>query len=80
MTMRYTQAYFAFKRREQIAAMSFGLLLVAFAMIVLVVAMASMGPVVLGTEMNANGLVEYLCLGNGCEHKTAMTWSDRARI
>lgn len=24
-------------------------------------------PIVLGTEMNTNGMVEYLCLGKGCE-------------
>ncbi len=30
-------------------------------------AAASAGPIVLGTEMNTNGLVEYLCLGMGCE-------------
>lgn len=32
------------------------------------------GPIVLGTEMNANGLVEYLCLGQGCEHLQDMDW------
>jgi hypothetical protein len=33
----------------------------------LVIVYYSSGPLVLGTEMNTNGLVEYLCLGNGCE-------------
>jgi hypothetical protein len=32
----------------------------------------STGPIVLGTEMNTNGLVEYLCLGLGCETLTPM--------
>ncbi len=31
-------------------------------------AMASAGPIVLGTELNTNGIVEYLCLGMGCEN------------
>lgn len=42
----------------------------------LLMASLSTGPVILGTEMNANGLVEYLCLGTGCEDFTAMRWVD----
>lgn len=42
----------------------------------LVMACLNTGPVILGTEMNDNGLVEYLCLGNGCENFTAMRWND----
>lgn len=38
------------------------------------VSMASADPFVLGTEMNANGTVEYLCLGNGCESLPPMGW------
>lgn len=34
------------------------------------------GPVILGSEMNDNGMVEYLCLGNGCDTLTDMRWSD----
>lgn len=34
------------------------------------------GPMVLGTEMNANGHVEYLCLGNGCDSHSEMFWTD----
>lgn len=30
------------------------------------------GPLVLGTELNANGQVEYLCLGWGCENLPPM--------
>ncbi|NCC22312.1 MAG: hypothetical protein EOM26_07600 [Alphaproteobacteria bacterium] len=31
------------------------------------IAAFSSGPIILGTELNTNGLVEYLCLGVGCE-------------
>lgn len=34
------------------------------------------GPIILGTEMNANGHVEYLCLGNGCDRYSDMFWTD----
>lgn len=32
-----------------------------------VTAFASAGPLVLGSELNTNGLVEYLCLGTDCD-------------
>jgi hypothetical protein len=35
------------------------------------------GPIVLGTEMNTNGQVEYLCLGKGCESGSIMRWNDK---
>lgn len=31
-------------------------------------ALTSSGPIVLGTEMNTNGMVEYLCLGTDCNN------------
>lgn len=76
----YTPAYFESKRREKIAAVSFGFFLAACFLLLLLTVLTTTGPVVLGTEMNANGLVEYLCLGNGCENKTALRWSDQARF
>lgn len=48
------------------AAFFSGFLLLGF-LTCLAVAWMSAGPVVLGTEMNANGSVEYLCLGTACE-------------
>lgn len=35
------------------------------------------GPIVLGTELNSNGTVEYLCMGAGCENYTSFSWSDK---
>lgn len=46
-----------------------------FTLIVCVtMAFASAPPIILGTEMNTNGVVEYFCLGNGCENLTPMDW------
>lgn len=44
-----------------------GLIFVSFLVILL------SGPIVVGTEMNTNGLVEYLCLGKGCENLYPMS-------
>lgn len=37
-------------------------------------ALYSAGPIIVGTEMNTNGMVEYLCLGNGCNQLQDMDW------
>lgn len=34
------------------------------------------GPVIIGTEMNTNGTVEYMCLGNSCENLNNFSWQD----
>ena len=34
----------------------------------------SSGPIILGTEKNTNGLVQYLCLGSGCEDLPSVDW------
>lgn len=52
-------------RETAFAALFSGFLLLGF-LTCLFVACYSVGPVILGTEMNANGSVEYLCLGNAC--------------
>lgn len=48
-------------------AVCFFLFLLAFTLFCIVMAFASSGPIVVGTELNTNGVVEYLCLGKGCE-------------
>ncbi len=42
----------------------------------LIVAAINSGPIILGTERNTDGLVEYMCLGNGCENLTDFRWQD----
>jgi hypothetical protein len=61
--------------REEVKAALFAVGLMCF-LLVLVVMLFSAGPIILGTEMNTNGQVEYLCLGSGCESLYQMRWSD----
>lgn len=36
------------------------------------------GPLILGTEMNSNGQVEYMCIGRSCEDIGArFSWKDQ---
>ena len=53
--------------KQYAQAMLFFLFIVFVFCFSLYEAFVSAGPVVLGTELNTNGLVEYLCLGKGCE-------------
>jgi len=48
-------------------AVGFFFFLVSVLCLSIYTAAASAGPIVLGTEMNTDGLVEYLCLGMGCD-------------
>lgn len=60
------------KPHECEAAALFGASIFLILILSLVGACVYSGPMILGTEMNANGTVEYLCLGNGCEDFTTM--------
>ena len=71
MGYRHIQSY---KRKRLMNAYLFSLALLSMLLLCLGTAFVSAGPIVLGTEMNTNGLVEYLCLGRGCEDLTAMDW------
>lgn len=63
-----------FKRKqiEEIKASIFGVFLCCGMVFALLAPLYVAGPIVLGTERNTNGLVEYLCLGAGCEDLTSM--------
>lgn len=65
---------YRYRDRETLYAGVFGLGLLTVFICALSLAVLSGGPFVLGTEMNANGTVEYLCLGLGCENFQAMDW------
>lgn len=60
---------------EKAKAMIFGVSIIAILIICIGVAL-SRNPIILGTEMNADGRVEYLCLGRGCEDYTKFKWRD----
>lgn len=64
------------RSRDAVKGAVFGscLLMVLIGFFVMAV---SSGPIILGTELNANGSVEYLCVGSGCENLSDMRWSDQ---
>ena len=66
--------YYRSSRHEELKAVLFASFLVIGTVGLLLTSFLTSGPIVLGTEMNTNGLVEYLCLGNGCENMTSMDW------
>ena len=61
-------------QKTYLQAIGFTFFLLTFFVGSLGTAYMSSGPIVLGTEMNSNGTVEYLCLGNGCHNVLAMDW------
>lgn len=63
--------------RTEVQATLFGCFLLLAASVFLASAFFSAGPIVLGTEMNTNGMVEYLCIGQGCENFTDFHWFDK---
>lgn len=56
------------RHREMIYATGFAIFLLVFTVGLLGFSLLTAGPLVLGTELNTNGMVEYLCLGRGCDH------------
>lgn len=49
-------------------ALIFSALMIGTMLVSLVMVLTNTGPIILGTEMNTNGSVEYLCLGNDCNN------------
>lgn len=58
----------------QVYALGFFVCLIVFLILCIGYAYNSAGPVILGTEQNGDGSVEYLCLGSGCEDLRPMDW------
>ena len=63
--------------RKELQAIMFSLVLFVTLFASIAMSFASAGPIILGTELNANGFVEYMCLGSGCESLPQFTWSDK---
>jgi hypothetical protein len=72
--MNHHYKYYKRQRAEQVKAVLFAGMLAVILGVCLSVSIASADPYILGTEMNSNGTLEYLCLGSGCETLTAMDW------
>jgi hypothetical protein len=62
------------QRQELRHAFAFFLCVMSLLIFFIVLALHSSGPIILGTERNTNGLVEYLCLGSGCDGLNRMNW------
>ena len=62
------------KDKETLKAASFGFSQLFFTFCLIILCLSSVDRVVLGTELNGDGSVEYLCLGSSCESLTKMDW------
>lgn len=62
---------------EERKALAFCGFLFLFMCVALLGIVSYSGPIVLGTELNANGTVEYLCVGSACENFTDFHWNDK---
>ena len=70
LLMQYYSSY----QRDVIYAYLFGVSLLVLLLFFLATALLYSGPMVLGTEINGNGSIEYLCLGRDCEDLAVITW------
>lgn len=61
-------------KKRMLGACFFSASLALFLLSTFLFALIANGPVVLATELNPNGTVEYLCLGSGCEDLFKMDW------
>ena len=60
--------------KETLKAVSFSFSLLLFTFCLVILCLSSVDRVVLGTELNGDGSVEYLCLGSSCDGLTRMDW------
>lgn len=69
--------YITMRKVEYIKAMVFSSLLMISSFLILCFAfIENNNQIILGSELNANGTIEYMCLGNGCEDLNRFTWTD----
>ncbi|MCK6418646.1 MAG: hypothetical protein L6Q57_06905 [Alphaproteobacteria bacterium] len=59
--------FFYRRRKVPLSAYIFAAMMFTSLLVFIAAAVISSGPIVLGTEMNGDGSLEYLCLGRGCE-------------
>ena len=70
--MSYSRAYRY--QKEQVKAYVFFAVLIACTLLAIILGFSSLDSIILGSELNGNGTVEYLCLGTGCDGLTRMDW------
>lgn len=65
-------------RADRIKATIFVALIILVLAYLCFTVFAHSGPIVLGSEMNSNGQVEYMCIGRSCENLGhSFTWKDQ---
>lgn len=75
--MSYCITSYNIKRRAtELKAAVFGCFLLCLMTGLIAVSLSANGPIILGTELNTDGMVEYMCLGNGCETLRDFHWKD----
>lgn len=57
----------------------FAAAIIIFTVACVYISITSSGPIILGSEMNTNGQVEYLCLGRGREASQLNSLEPRPR-
>jgi hypothetical protein len=62
------------RNKQTLKAASFGFSLLLITLSALIISFSSIDRVVLGTELNGDGTVEYLCLGSACDNLTKIDW------
>lgn len=55
-------------------AVGFGVFLAIVLCSLILFSISSADRIILGSELNGNGTVEYLCLGSSCDGLTRMDW------
>jgi len=68
--------YITMRRMEYLKAATFSTLLFISALGIMCYAFSQNRNLIIGTELNANGTVEYMCLGSDCENLNRFSWSD----
>ena len=66
--------YYKPSQREVMGGAFIVLLSALFILSVVIACFILGSPIILGSERNGNGSVEYLCLGAGCENYPRMDW------
>ena len=66
--------YVEMRRVEYIKAAIFSTLLLITAFALLCFAFSQNQKMILGSELNSDGTIEYLCLGTDCDHLAKLDW------
>jgi|GEM_PF-1287532 len=63
--------------QDYLKSVFFALCILSIIIFCILCTYSALGPLILGTELNADGSVEYMCLGNGCRDLSDFKWDDK---